>query len=78
MAVKDSEKLLQDLLTYVNKAEVRNQIDKFKEVVTLEKSNLVECWKDGYEALKKKYDNKKEQLDSGEKWDWRNYKFKSK
>ena len=71
MAVKDSEKLLQDLLTYVNKAEVRNQIDKFKEVVTLEKSNLIECWKDGYEALKKKYDNKKEQLDSGEKWDWK-------
>lgn len=68
MAVRDSEKLLENLLNYVNSKNVRDQIDKFQEIVTLEKSNLVECWKDGYNALKKKHKNK--DLNSGETWDW--------
>ena len=68
MAVRDSEKLLENLLNYVNSKKVRDQIDKFQEIVTLEKSNLVECWKDGYNALKKKHKNK--DLNSGETWDW--------
>tara|TARA_R110001599_G_scaffold61230_2_gene169997 strand:+ start:2370 stop:3770 length:1401 start_codon:yes stop_codon:yes gene_type:complete len=68
MAVRDSEKLLENLLNYVNGKNVRNQIDNFQEIVTLEKSNLVECWKDGYNVLKKKHKNK--DLDSGETWDW--------
>jgi len=58
MAVQDTKKLLKEMLKSLNDSYARGLIDDERQIVTLQKSNIVEAWKEGYHNLLNKHKNK--------------------
>lgn len=57
MAVSNTKALLKDMLKELNDAYARGQLDARTQIVTFEKNNIVEAWKEGYTNLLNKHKN---------------------
>ena len=57
MAVSNTKTLLKDMLKEINDAYARGQLDSETQIITLEISNIVEAWKEGYANLLNKHEN---------------------
>lgn len=60
MAVADAKKHLKEMIKVLNDAYARGQLDAERQIVTLEKNNIVEAWKEGYSNLVEKHKGKRE------------------
>jgi len=47
MAVSNTRTLLKEMVKSLNDSYVRGLIDDQKQIVTLEKANIIEAWKEG-------------------------------
>jgi hypothetical protein len=58
MAVSNTRTLLKEMVKSLNDSYVRGLIDDQKQIVTLEKANIIEAWKEGYNNLLNKHKGK--------------------
>lgn len=69
MAVQDTKKLLGEMFKSLNDSYARDLIDNERQIVTLQKSNIVEAWKEGYHNLLNKHSNKDFPVIKQQEWE---------
>lgn len=69
MAVQDTKKLLEEMFKSLNDSYARDLIDNERQIVTLQKSNIVEAWKEGYHNLLNKHSNKDFPVIKQQEWE---------
>jgi len=58
MAVANTKALLKEMVSVINDSYARGLIDDQRQVVTLERVNIIEAWKEGYQNLLSKHKDK--------------------